>query len=266
MKKLKNFDTNSLTHFWDEVARSIQDTLYSEKNATDIYLQRTYLNILNHFRIDLRGKKVLKLDLWNESTNTALLGWFFERGAEIYGVDISSEVVQKAKVKFQQQGIPCDFRQGDIRKLPFPDGYFEIVYSIGTVEHVPEVSQAFKEIYRVMSSDGEHVVGVPNRYNIWGRAFAVWLTQKFGLYPFGFALSFSQHGLCKMLVNTGFRNIETTGVILYPWVIRYINLHPLARRFAWTNRIVEFLISPFSHFEFGFAAHLGEFLIAKCQK
>jgi len=266
MKKLKNFDTKSLALFWDELACSIQDTFYFEKNATDIYLQRTYLNILNHFRIDPRGKKVLKLDLWNESTNTTLLKWFFERGAEIYGVDISSEVVQRAKVKFQQQGIPGDFRQGDIRKLPFPDGYFDIVYSIGTVEHVPEVSQAFGEIYRVMRIGGEHIVGVPNRYNIWGRAFAVWLTAKFGLYPFGFALSFSQRSLCKMLTDTGFYNIETTGVILYPWVIRYINLLPLMRRFAWIDRIVGFVIHPFSYLEFGFTAHLGEFLIATCRK
>jgi len=266
MIRLKNFDTKSLTHFWDELARSIQNTFYSEKNATDIYLQRTYLIILNHFQVDLLGKKILKLDLWNESTNTALLKWFFERGAEIYGIDISPEVVQRAKVKFEQEGISCDFRQGDIRKLPFPDGYFDIVYSIGTVEHVPEVSQVFQEIYRVMGDGGENIVGVPNKYNIWGRAFAVWVTQKFGLYPFGFALSFSRHGLYKLLVDTGFRDIETTGVILYPWVIRYLNLHPLLRRFAWINRVVEFIIYPFSYLEFGFAAPLGEFLIAKCRK
>jgi SAM-dependent methyltransferase len=266
MPRLKNFDTESLTHFWDELARSIQDTFYSEKNATDIYLQKTYLNILNHFQVDPLGQKILKLDLWNESTNTVLLKWFFERGAEIYGIDISPEVVQRAKVKFEQRGIPCDLRQGDIRKIPFPDAYFDMVYSIGTIEHVPEVSKVFQEIYRVMRDGGEHIVGVPNRYNIWGRAFAVWLAQQFGLYPFGFSLSFSRDSLSKMLKDTGFRDIETTGVILYPWVIRYINLHPHARHFAWINKVVRYIILPFSYLEFGYTAHLGEFLIAKCRK
>jgi len=112
MIRLKNFDTKSLTHFWDELARSIQDTFYSERNATDIYLQRPYLTILNYFRVDPLGKKILKLDLWDESTNTSLLKWFFERGAEIYGIDIFPFVVERAIHNLAPLGGHFEFEIG----------------------------------------------------------------------------------------------------------------------------------------------------------
>ena len=37
---------------------------------------------------DLAGRRVLKLDLWNEAFNTRILHWMAAQGAETYGLDV----------------------------------------------------------------------------------------------------------------------------------------------------------------------------------
>ncbi len=40
-------------------------------------------------------------------------------------------------------------------KIPFPDGYFDIVSSINSLDHVDDLDDAIREICRVLASGGE---------------------------------------------------------------------------------------------------------------
>jgi SAM-dependent methyltransferase len=51
---------------------------------------------------------------------------------------------------------------GDSRLLPFPDGSFDLTYSIGVIEHFPETFAALKEHARVTRSGGHILVTTPH--------------------------------------------------------------------------------------------------------
>jgi SAM-dependent methyltransferase len=58
--------------------------------------------------------------------------------------------------------------QADARKLPFPDGSFDVVYTYHALEHIPEPARAIREIARVLRDGGSYFIGTPNRSRIIG--------------------------------------------------------------------------------------------------
>ena len=71
------------------------------------------------------------------------------------GIDITSEMLQVARSaseRFKNGNI--EFREGSIERLPFENGYFDLVLSNGVLNLVPDKQRAFKEIARVLRTDG----------------------------------------------------------------------------------------------------------------
>jgi ubiquinone/menaquinone biosynthesis C-methylase UbiE len=67
---------------------------------------------------------------------------------EIIGIDSSEGMIDEAKRK----NIPnCEFKQVDVLNLPFPDGYFDLVFSFCLFHHLSKNKweQAIKEAVRV---------------------------------------------------------------------------------------------------------------------
>lgn len=75
--------------------------------------------------------------------------YFVDLGAgRVHGVDVVD-------------GVGRDFghwrttyHQMSVEDMSFPDGMFDIVYSFATMEHVPRIDLAFKEMVRVLKSGG----------------------------------------------------------------------------------------------------------------
>ena len=55
---------------------------------------------------DLRGKKILKTDLWDEAKNSRILNWAAAQEAEVYGLDISRPIIREAKKFFGPPARP----------------------------------------------------------------------------------------------------------------------------------------------------------------
>lgn len=72
--------------------------------------------------------------------------------ADFYAVDIT-EAVRKAPAKSQL---------ADARDLPYPDNFFDLVYSLGVIEHFPESQQAVKEQARVVKPGGYVLATTPH--------------------------------------------------------------------------------------------------------
>jgi SAM-dependent methyltransferase len=49
----------------------------------------------------------------------------------------------------------------DIQDIPYPDGYFDVIYCSHVLEHVPDDRRAMGERYRVLKSGGWAVLQVP---------------------------------------------------------------------------------------------------------
>jgi ubiquinone/menaquinone biosynthesis C-methylase UbiE len=50
---------------------------------------------------------------------------------------------------------------GDVRRMPFPDGAFDLVMDFGTCYHIARASQALSEVARVLTPGGLFVHETP---------------------------------------------------------------------------------------------------------
>ena len=87
--------------------------------------------------------------------------------ANVTGIDISEESVRKAeKINRKDLGRRCRVKQGNVEKLPFEDGRFNLVTAFETVFFWPDLKENIKEVYRVVKTGGRFAVinnyGDPN--------------------------------------------------------------------------------------------------------
>lgn len=67
------------------------------------------------------------------------------------GIEYSSTAVELAR---KIHGEKLNIHEGDARKLPFEKDSIDFIFSIDTLEHVPNVEIAFNEIIRVLKPKG----------------------------------------------------------------------------------------------------------------
>jgi SAM-dependent methyltransferase len=76
---------------------------------------------------------------------------------EVYGVDVDPEKVAEAS-----RTLP-NIHPAPAEKLPFPDGFFDVVLLHEVIEHVEDDRQAIREAHRVIKRGGRVVIFAPNR-------------------------------------------------------------------------------------------------------
>ncbi len=84
-------------------------------------------------------------------------------GARYTGMDFSSTALDLARTRFAIEGLPGQFVQGSLGKLPFDDASFDLVYSMGVIHHIPETEQVVSEFHRVLRPGGHALVMVYHR-------------------------------------------------------------------------------------------------------
>ena len=73
-------------------------------------------------------------------------------GAEVWAVDISDAVEVAAR---NSQGAGVRVIQADLNHLPFREGSFDLVYSLGVLHHLPDPIGAFRYLLRFVKPGGE---------------------------------------------------------------------------------------------------------------
>jgi ubiquinone/menaquinone biosynthesis C-methylase UbiE len=94
----------------------------------------------------------------------------FNEYCETFGVDISQVAVKMAK----EVGIDAYAVDVSSQKLPFQDGYFDIIYMGDVIEHLTNPDYAVREANRVLEQNGFLVLSTPN--------LACWLNRLLLLY------------------------------------------------------------------------------------
>lgn len=77
---------------------------------------------------------------------------------EAYGIDLGKPGLDYGKTHFPE----LKFSQASLYEIPFPDNYFDFIYSIDVVEHLDNPHLAMKEIYRVCKVGGTIFIQTPN--------------------------------------------------------------------------------------------------------
>jgi SAM-dependent methyltransferase len=176
------------------------------------------------------GKKLLKTDLWDEAKNTRILKYAADRGADVYGIDISAEILRQAGSAFENGMSRRRFIVSDARAIAFAEGSFDHVYSMGTIEHFKEHALAVRECFRVLRGGGTAIIGVPNARDPFFRPLMVGILQRLGLYAYGYERSFSMGALKRMLEREGFEVLAETGILFMPGWLRMADLWHYVRR------------------------------------
>jgi SAM-dependent methyltransferase len=232
--------------FWEEVGEKFPDLGGAASTA---YYFENEKRLLSEHVPDLGRCAVLKTDLWDEVKNTRILQWVHDQGAAVFGIDISEPTVRQARAAFPDSGLRGVV--ADVRRLPFRDGCFDAIYSMGTIEHFRDPETALREIHRVLRTGGRAVVGVPNRWDPFLRPLLAAILQALGRYAYGYERSFSRRALRRMLEAAGFEVVAETAILFVPGWLRMADLAshsyfpPLAivtaallKPFVWLDRHV----------------------------
>lgn len=109
--------------------------------------------------IKWKNKKVLDFGCGTGKTSFLLA----RSGANVHGLDYSKEAIKLAKKRFQHRRL--SFREGDLRDI---DGYYDVIISLGTLEHMDNPSHALRVFRRCLSPDGRIIITCPNWTNTRG--------------------------------------------------------------------------------------------------
>jgi len=248
------WNSDRVRRYWKKKARTYKD--FSGSPSTLFYRERE-LETLGEFFSKLEGKKFFTLDLWDEVHNTRVLSWAFQQGAVPYGIDIADYQVSLVREKFKRWGIPVrNFKQSDMRDIKFPADSFDVLFSLGTIEHVPDYDRAARETYRVLKPGGMAIIGVPNKLDPFLRPLLVWFLDLLGKYPYSPEKSFTRKELVNLFEKEGFEVVDNIGFVFQPGLLRmadiffYLHFKPmclvmnalmwpfftLERRFKWVGR------------------------------
>lgn len=122
------------------------------------------------------GEKVLDLGCGNGRLFSVLK----DRKVHYCGVDLSDKLIDIAKNKYPQ----ADFKVADALNLPFPDDFFDKVYSISVLHNIPSKEfrlQYLKEAKRVLKVGGIFILRV---WDFWRRKEGWRLFLKYSLLKF----------------------------------------------------------------------------------
>ncbi len=99
-----------------------------------------------------------------------------EAGARVVALDYSTAVDACYANLAHHAGLSVI--QGDIYALPFPDGFFPFIYSLGVLQHTPDVEQAFRALPPLVAPGGQLCV------DYYWKRIRTMLHTKYVLRPF----------------------------------------------------------------------------------
>jgi SAM-dependent methyltransferase len=118
------------------------------------YLEPGALDFLSRIPIE-PGARVL--DVACGAGQTALP--MSRAGAKVTGIDIATNLIEKARARAQAENLDARFEEGDVEILPYPDDSFDIVISLIGAMFAPRPERVAAELKRVCRPGGKIVMG-----------------------------------------------------------------------------------------------------------
>ena len=77
-----------------------------------------------------------------------------EKGFDVYGTDISTDIIKKNKIKFKK--YKNKFFSGDIRSLDFNEKYFDVIISEGSLyyQDIKNIKLTINKFYHLLKTNG----------------------------------------------------------------------------------------------------------------
>lgn len=102
------------------------------------------------------------------------LAWLAARlGAEVSGLDYSEDGIAQARQLFEGLGLRGDLRCENLFANGLAPASFDLVYSVGVIEHFDDPRPAVRQHLRLVKPGGTALLLVPNFRGIYGRLEAI---------------------------------------------------------------------------------------------
>ena len=90
---------------------------------------------------------------------TMLIG---KKCKKIYGIDISEKSLNIAKTRayYLKKKVKSEFKHGRLENAEFKNEYFDKIFSICVLEHIPNYIEVMQEVYRILKKGGQFIFSV----------------------------------------------------------------------------------------------------------
>ena len=122
---------------------------YAHSTLLSSWFERYLFQVLQRYLDAKNGERVLEVGCNRGSIVKRLQ----DLGVDAYGVDINSDAIA--------EGLTRNLSCMDATNLEFPDSSFDKVYSLHTIEHIPDLRKALAQMERVLKPGGRLVLTYP---------------------------------------------------------------------------------------------------------
>ena len=137
------------------------DSVYKkgeEKHFTNLSTMGTITEETNEILKELNWKSKKILDV---GCGTGLFSYkAAKKGADVFGIDFSTEAIEIAQTKYQHSHLKYQYM--DAKKIK---GKYDVIVSIGTLEHMDNPLQILKLFKRHLNPKGKIIITSPNWTN-----------------------------------------------------------------------------------------------------
>jgi len=134
--------------------------------------------------------------------------WMAEQGYQAMGIDLSPKAIRTAKDYAKKNKIKnCEFIEGDVRKMPIKDNYFDIIYSFGLIEHFHNTEIILNEFKRVLKPGGKIFLSVPNKYS--SHTLSRIILKITGKWNLGHECSYTKKSLNKLFEESDLKILRS---------------------------------------------------------
>lgn len=90
--------------------------------------------------------------------------YFADNGFKCTLLDSSEKIIRNAKEIFNKNGLKAQFDVGDANNLPYAEESFDLIFSIGLLEHFKEIENTISEQIRVLKKGGVFIGYIVPKY------------------------------------------------------------------------------------------------------
>ena len=169
----------SVKEFWNEkscgevYAQGDSAKARLETQAAERYMLEPHIFDFARFP-EGQDKNVLEIGVGMGADH---LEWAKSRPRSLTGIDLTGRAVEFTRQRLDYYSLYSDLKVADAENLPFPNNFFDIVYSYGVLHHSPDTARAVDEVHRVLKPGGTARIMIYHSPSIVG--YMLWL--RYGL-------------------------------------------------------------------------------------
>jgi 2-polyprenyl-3-methyl-5-hydroxy-6-metoxy-1,4-benzoquinol methylase len=176
--------------------------------------------------------------------------WLAKKGFEVIGIDLSKEMLKKAKEKKAFLKVDVALVLAEVHHLPFKQGLFDACICVNAIDHFPDVAGFLRQVKYVIKHEGYLVFNFSNLQSLYLPIALAINSNKQAMFRGGKIQSnwFTFKKIDDMLTQSGFVVTKVKGCFIaspVPWGNTLVKIIQAMNFSAEDSRLKLFAGSPF---------------------